>query len=47
MLTPTENIALMMPMAIGTIFLGKVSRTMPNASGNMPMPIPWMALNTR
>ncbi len=43
MLTPTANIEEMMPMAMGTFFGGKVSRTMPKARVNMPIPIPCRA----
>ncbi len=43
MLTPTENMALTTPMAMGMRRLGKLSLIMPKARGNMPMPIPCTA----
>ena len=39
--TPTENMALTVPMAVGILSLGNVSRMMPKANGNMPIPMPW------
>jgi len=47
MLTPTENIAEIKPMATGILSLGKVSLTMPKARVNMPMPTPCRARKNR
>jgi hypothetical protein len=36
------NVALIPPIAVATRSCGKVSRMIPNASGKMPPPTPWM-----
>ena len=39
---PMPNVALIPPIAVDTRSGGNVSRMIPNASGKMPPPTPWM-----
>ena len=39
---PMPNVALIPPIAVATRSGGNVSRMIPNASGKMPPPTPWM-----
>src|SRR6185312_1365779 len=38
---PPKNVDVNIPWAIASFFIGKISRTMPNAIGNMDIPTPW------
>src|SRR6185312_7334062 len=38
---PPKNVEVNIPWAIASFCIGKISRTMPNAIGNMDIPTPW------